>query len=1316
MAAVLDLLLRGEAPVCAALRWENTVDSSLASLTLLRKDVVPFLLNFLREQTSQILSNGPSTPAKTPNAKAISKPSNIGHQRTIPERRSGNSSGQRGSRMQLFAQTPNSSYASDNCFPSSTSASSDSSFLTASSLSANCSDFGRSIIQSSPSFGCSPVTYSDKRSAQRVNLGNFIVVTPEGQTQRRSRKKSNSSGNVSGRQMSKDLGRRLNDEESQAANTSCSGNRRKPQGGINAAISSPTISQLNLNNLEEFPPMSASSGSAGKSKPSRRINPTPVNDVHSLTKSRTCFTSTPISQSNISRHQTNVEAFTNVQEGKCTPSYGGSLHEEREILRKARSTLLQQSSSPVGLLLDPTTPTKQSYNRSTSFPADSLMTSADLAKVSCRKQLEILAELYSACITENLVPNIFLELFFVLQLLTSRGPSGSEDGDSDFNIARGFKDAVEQQHFRSVHNCVFFAVLVLDFQFVIISRLDKGTLKLLAENERIGTFSPSLQERLLQAYKTSTAKVSLLLPPIIQSVSFQPETDNRSNFPSDRAFHIFKKQRDIFYELLREWEDSHEKSGWDFDRGLGNKIRAMMANLCAACNHSHFSRLFQKQLVQMCKGPSSGMGGGGVGDTPDQDVLNMLGSDDLNRLKRLQERFVTPQSVGGPCPPPSFPGCQEFFRDFILSAGSYQFNQHLMDSLCQEIKDLDGISPVGHESRDGETDMDEQDEKARFASILMTLRLLGKFLGFVTFLPYRTTEPLTSELQESAVALRNQTLPMLDVLKLLRNSIHNHRTVLTVPWVVEYLSLVDHVAPFLDYYSRVFSLLLHLYRYQLILSEEKAMGFLNKLLILAVLGWLFQVPSVPEEMFFNNESVLSGVSVSAVAVTQGLDYVPLVDQQLLYSCCPYLGELRKLLTSFVAGSGAKNGGFIRKITPTAAEPLMPKLTLTQKKLQAELEQAFFHNQPPSLRRTVEFVAERIGSNCVKHLKATLVAELVKRAEVILQDKVTEDCSRHSKLLDSVCATLCDDGRQALQKGREYCQKKVPEAVRVLLPEEISASVLSSAEDIAVALAIDKACTWLNSNISALIKRDVKATFSRMVKSQSMSTLSAVSEGVTQGCLEGCEHRATLPSHLITDIKDILCIAVGPCGEEEGVEYIQLKSLLERLSQTLQCRKYMCPPAEQHLAKCTVELASLLVSDRIPVLGLPSSPTHRSVRRESLCGLLNVLLSVWKEDFRVPIPLQLMFSQKNISYVTDAQQHEWELFVFMLRGVVQQGLMGYVEIEHHMHKLQDYTWPPDMLAELERMSNVFRSEQQTEAPKDRTCPVLPQSVGTVAAQS
>ncbi|NXF59027.1 CDAN1 protein, partial [Ciccaba nigrolineata] len=1221
---------------------ENHIHDKLVSLSLLQKDFVPFLLNFLREQTSQILTNGPSTPAKTPNSKAP------GSQRTGSERRAGHATS---SRVQLFSQR-----------------------------------------------------------TSKASLGSFITATPDALPARRGRRKGGSSVSASGRQVARDLGRSLAEEEDgKNDSASWSGGRRKRSEVPLVSARSPP-SQLNLNNLEEFPPMGAASGWTNKSKPSRRINPTPVSAERPLSKPKMCFTSTPVSQSPAARFSSgsSLEAFTAVQEGNLTSVISNSLQEEREMLKKERYRIS----------LDPGTPTKPSYTRSASLPAEShLVTCANPTKVSCKKQLECLAQLYSSCIAENLVPNIFLELFFVLQLLTSKGTSTAEDGDSDLEDNERSEDASGRQHFRSVHNCVYFAVQVLDYQYEIISRLEKGMLKLLAENERIASFSPTLHERLRQAYESSTAKVSLLLPCSVQSVSFQPETDNRSNFPSDRAFHIFKKQRDIFYELLREWEDNHEKTGWDFERVLGNKIRAMMAHLSATCNHSHFARLFQKQLIQMCKGPIGG--GASWGDTPNQDVLNMLGSDNLSRLKRLQERFVVPQSIRGPCPPPSFPGCQQFFRDFILSAGSYQFNQHLMDSLCLKILELNGLTLVEHEHSDGEADMDEQDEKKRFTVVLLSLRLLAKFLGFLVFLPYRTVEQPTRDLQDSAVVLRNQTLPVLDVLKLLRQSIRDQRSILTIPWIVEYLSLVDHIAPFLDYYRKVFCLLLQVYRL-MVLSEDKEMSFLNKLLILAVLGWLFQVPSVPEELFFTTDIRQEGLMMGTVTSAQALDSVPLVDQQLLYTCCPYLGELRKLLASFVAGNGTKNGGFIRKITPTAAESLAPKTSVTQRKLQVELEQAFFHNQPPSLRRTVEFVAERVGSNCVKHIKATLVAELVQRAEVMLQEKVKEEDANHDKLLEEVCTHLYEEGAQALIKGREFCKKKGPEAVRVLLPEETSAAVLNSAEDIAVELATEKACGWLSANIAALIKREVKATFSRMLKVPGLLLPGEDALESRRDCPPGCQHCAPFPSQIINELKDVLCVAVGPRDEDEVIDCVWLECLLGRLSQTLRCRKFMCPTSEQQLAKCTVELASLLVSDRVP-LSLGIKPPEKSserlrVKNNPTYGLLKLLLSVWKEDFGTPVPVQLMFSKKNIGYLAEVQQREWDLFLFMLNGLVEHELMRTGEVESCLRSLKELPWPSDFIKELEMLSRVFISEPHTEERRTNPCELSRQSLGTVTAQS
>lgn len=50
-----------------------------------------------------------------------------------------------------------------------------------------------------------------------------------------------------------------------------------------------------------------------------------------------------------------------------------------------------------------------------------------------------------------------------------------------------------------------------------------------------------------------------------------------------------------------------------------------------------------------------------------------------------------------------------------------------------------------------------QGERRQFAVVLLSLRLLAKFLGFVAFLPYRGHEPPpTRELQDSILALRSQ--------------------------------------------------------------------------------------------------------------------------------------------------------------------------------------------------------------------------------------------------------------------------------------------------------------------------------------------------------------------------------------------------------------------------------------------------------------------------------------------------------------------------------------------------------------------------------
>ena len=58
---------------------------------------------------------------------------------------------------------------------------------------------------------------------------------------------------------------------------------------------------------------------------------------------------------------------------------------------------------------------------------------------------------------------------------------------------------------------------------------------------------------------------------------------------------------------------------------------------------------------------------------------------------RLRHRFLTCGSFGGPCPPPTFHGCQEFYRDFIVIANNATFNQHLTNAMVAKLKEVSGM-------------------------------------------------------------------------------------------------------------------------------------------------------------------------------------------------------------------------------------------------------------------------------------------------------------------------------------------------------------------------------------------------------------------------------------------------------------------------------------------------------------------------------------------------------------------------------------------------------------------------------------------------
>ncbi len=99
--------------------------------------------------------------------------------------------------------------------------------------------------------------------------------------------------------------------------------------------------------------------------------------------------------------------------------------------------------------------------------------------------------------------------------------------------------------------------------------------------------------------KTDTSNVNILNREMLsQTVKFQMDTDCRPNYVSDELFYAFKKQRDEFYSLLQEWEDtSQRRSSTEFFKSRHKRLRQIFTINTASTNMFRLANLFVSQIM-----------------------------------------------------------------------------------------------------------------------------------------------------------------------------------------------------------------------------------------------------------------------------------------------------------------------------------------------------------------------------------------------------------------------------------------------------------------------------------------------------------------------------------------------------------------------------------------------------------------------------------------------------------------------------------------------------------------------------------------------
>ncbi|XP_076642378.1 codanin-1 like protein dlt [Halictus rubicundus] len=796
------------------------------------------------------------------------------------------------------------------------------------------------------------------------------------------------------------------------------------------------------------------------------------------------------------------------------------------------------------------------------------------------------------------------------------------------------------------------------------------------------------------------------------NVCFQIDTDNRENFPSGIAFQSFRKQRDAFYSIFRIWEENHSVPGWSFQIALGSKIRSMLTIHNDAINYYHFARLFKSQLLISCVQKMLQLE---AEDDESLSFLKALKYVNPQKLNQLQKRLITPQPSKNQNMEPSFPGVQEFFKDFILFAFNPIFYVHLENCLVHEIMELNDTQFSGSEIEDSETMVDEQTQQ-NFTTCLSSLRLLAKMLGLVVSIPYKSESNNSKDLI-AQVEVRSKVLPTINLHLCLHNAIVLGKLSLTVPWIAKYLAMLDTVSLRLPYYKHVLELLYYIYK-AVNNSDFKALDSAisrqTAILLKSTLSWLFDLPNFPKEFYsswqktykveelknlkqldkhYVQKNALLGDLIVPVASTKcNLDKIDIINERTMRICCPSVGQVTIINTK----TSTKNYNSNKHITPVSSQLLKSTKGVGVRHLELKLEKAFFHGQPASTWKTIDFVSERVASACVKHICNTLLMTS-REANMSAFGKVLKKKQNEKELTDTVILkTAVADEMNALATGMckelkekcessisTICEARVVKSIDSLLAEDTLASVKEICVKIATRLASERIHQWIQSYIvDSLFLKDMEVEKNRFLKNNSQ--LHSVQE---------IKHNpnAVSPTTITDDLRELMWDILDNGGD--SLSMTTVSNILDNLYQTLTERADLVAGPEKVLYFLSTDFALLLLAYRSDLF----------VEKIQDKFIKIWLMDRWKA-LELDFPIYRIFSPRNVMLLAQPQKdYVWPLFGKFIKRLIAKDIVDIDGFSDQCVALFRQDWPVPVLKHLskclsEAIADFKASDDTTEKIK------------------
>lgn len=172
----------------------------------------------------------------------------------------------------------------------------------------------------------------------------------------------------------------------------------------------------------------------------------------------------------------------------------------------------------------------------------------DLTKTTNKKLILRIVDIFTILMDLNLSVNVLTEISFLVNLLNTEVDP----------FSRQMAEEIIEDHtniLKNLNNAIYFALTTLTRLKSLVVMLDVKTINILMKNERITCNDADLTRFLQSLFQYKSNISSKLIDgnnvPGYSYVFFQQENDSKSNFPSEKEFGAFKKQRDMFFAIFK---------------------------------------------------------------------------------------------------------------------------------------------------------------------------------------------------------------------------------------------------------------------------------------------------------------------------------------------------------------------------------------------------------------------------------------------------------------------------------------------------------------------------------------------------------------------------------------------------------------------------------------------------------------------------------------------------------------------------------------------------------------------------------------------